>query len=343
MPEKHDPAKPAEKILSLYTILMGSRRSLSLAELKGKLNCSGQTLSRLIGQLESSRIGKVVREMRGREAFFRLDRPSGLPRVALNPEGLRELALCRDFLRHLLPDAIRKNMDTALLQAASMVREGTDPGLDASLGRSMFKGRIDYGPYGEILETLIEAISGQRICVVSYRPSLGAEARRHDFAPKQLTVFHEAIYVEGWMVSKANEARFEDHNTLAVHRLISVDITCRDGSRLPPLPPAGNGFGVMPGEPFIAKVKFDARVATYVAEREWDPDQRKTSLPDGSLILAFHVNGLDEAISWILGFGDAAEVRSPKWLRKAVADKISDMAARYAASSDGLGDSEQPE
>jgi hypothetical protein len=39
-----------------------------------------------------------------------------------------------------------------------------------------------------------------------------------------------------------------------------------------------------------------------------------------------------ELTSWILGFADAAEVLSPKWLRKEVAKKVNILASRYSES-----------
>ncbi|MDR1111588.1 MAG: WYL domain-containing protein [Deltaproteobacteria bacterium] len=329
MPVKWDGAKPAEKLLSLYSLLMMSRRDLSLTELSGHLNCSKQAVLRLIGQLEGSRYAKVIAGKRGREAIYRFERPNGFPRVVLNPDGLRELAMCRNFLLHLLPPGMRKSVDSTLRQAAALVPEGTDPGLYEHLGRPAFKGRIDYGPFGEMLETIVKAIEGRRICAVSYRPSLKAEPKEFRFAPRQLTVLREAIYVEGWMVCGKGQARFDDPATLAVHRLLSVGPPGRDGAHLPDLPDKGGSFRLMRGRPFRARVRFSPGAATYVAEREWGGDERKTVQDDGSLTLSFVAQSQEEVISWILSFGGEAEAMSPKWLREAVEGRLSEALSRY--------------
>ncbi|MBQ7585529.1 MAG: HTH domain-containing protein, partial [Desulfovibrionaceae bacterium] len=55
MPYKKSESKPGEKLLTLYTLLLVEYPNLiSLGELAQKLNCSKQTILRLIDQLESS-------------------------------------------------------------------------------------------------------------------------------------------------------------------------------------------------------------------------------------------------------------------------------------------------
>ena len=87
---------------------------------------------------------------------------------------------------------------------------------------------------------------------------------------------------------------------------------------------------MMEDEPFTARIRFDKAAATYVAEREWSDGQKVTFHKDGSITLAVTARSHVEFISWILSFGDVAEVLSPKWLRDAVVEKASALAALYA-------------
>lgn len=123
MGKKWDDARPAEKIVSLYSLLLFSGRKWSLKELSEKLNSSKTSVLRLIDQLEGARYGKIIKSKEGRESFYEIDRPSGLPRISLDNEGLQQLALCRDFIWHLLPQSIRKSL-SATLALASAFRAG---------------------------------------------------------------------------------------------------------------------------------------------------------------------------------------------------------------------------
>jgi proteasome accessory factor B len=53
-------------------------------------------------------------------------------------------------------------------------------------------------------------------------------------------------------------------------------------------------------------------------------------MPDGSIVLSFEAGGRMEIISWILSYGEHAEVLAPADLRKEVGRKIMELAARYA-------------
>ena len=138
-------AKPAEKMLALYTMLLFTGREASLSELSRELDCSKQAVLRLRDQLEASRFGKLLRSKRGKETLYQIDRPRNPPKISLNAEGLYQLALCRDFILHLLPDAMRQNVDTALQQASAFLPE--DEELPECIGQSIVKGRINYTPF----------------------------------------------------------------------------------------------------------------------------------------------------------------------------------------------------
>jgi predicted DNA-binding transcriptional regulator YafY len=334
MPKKWNDAKPAEKLLSLYSMLLVHKRAISLTELSRGLNCSKQAVTRLIAQLEGSRFGKVLADKRGREAVYRLDRPGETPRVSLNAEGLRQLALCRDFLCHLLPKNMRENLDATLRQAAAFVPAGEDGGMGDRLGYSLFKGRIDYTPFEDMLRDMVRAMRERRVCLVRYRRSLREEERGFAYAPGRLTAFHEALYVSGWVVSGEGKAlpRHDSPTTLAVHRLRAVSLTRRDGARLPEVgEPDAEAFGLMEEKPFRAKIRFSASAATDVAEREWSGGQKMILHRDGALTLSMNARSRAELLAWILSFGGAAEALAPAWLREEAAKQAEALAGMYGA------------
>ena len=91
MGKKWSESRPAEKMLSLYTLLLTSSQPVRLTELSRLLNCAKQSVTRLIDQLESSHFGKIVRHQLGRQVAYSLDRPRHRPCTSLDAEGLRQL------------------------------------------------------------------------------------------------------------------------------------------------------------------------------------------------------------------------------------------------------------
>ena len=105
MPAKLDQdARPDEKLLKLYSLLLFTGKEYSLTELKDKLMCSKQTIGRLVDKLEKSYYGSIVVKKKGKENFYSLKKPSTSKdmHVSINPDGLRKMILCSDLMWHLL-------------------------------------------------------------------------------------------------------------------------------------------------------------------------------------------------------------------------------------------------
>lgn len=326
-------AKPAEKLLALYTILLFGR-AVSLTELSKELNCAKQTVSRLITQLEASRYGKVIRLKKGHQVFYQLDGPERLPKLNLNAEGLRQLALCRDLTAHLLPEDMRRNVEATLKQAAAFLPEGEKEkeGELPSAGYALVKGSINYTHFEKQLNALWQAIQASRVCDIIYQPSLYKEPSRFEYAPKSLIIYNNTYYIRCWIVTEKGAAHnvSDTPHTLALHRCKEVILTKRTSIHLPKPPNEHPGaFGFIDNVPFEASVHFHKDAATYIAEREWSEGQRVEMQEDGSVILSVIVRSLDEFIAWILTFADKSEVIRPDWLRKEFAERVSKLSEKY--------------
>lgn len=331
---KQADAKPAEKLLALFTTLLFNNRSYSLGELAEMLDCSKQTVSRLLLQMEAARYGKLAREKRGKEVFFRLLRPGHVPAVSLDGEGLSQLILCRDFLAHLLPRKMQAQMQKSLEVAVSWLPTGSRE-MPGSVATSLAKGHIDYAPCQGFLETLMRAIRSNAVCAVRYKRALDSPEKEYDYAPRRIVAYREGIFVLGYRVTdKGTALPLHDSPTpLALHRFRACALTRRTAEAVPDVPPpAGEALGFMTtGEPFEVLARFTPAAATYVAERQWSAHQELTLCEDGSVLLRVQVANEPECVSWLLGFGPDAEVLEPAWLRERLAARIEGMLARYAA------------
>jgi len=314
--KKHSEASPGEKLLGLYCLLLYSRRELSLTELAESLTCSKQTIGRLIVQLERTACGQLIRRPRGREAYYALARlEKNLPQLPLDAEGLAQLALCRDFIAHLLPAEMRQKISQTLDQTAAWLPANLKSPPEIGLG--LTKGGIDYTPHQEKLQTLRQAIAEEKLCAVSYQADRTRAAKSYDFAPKKLLAYQGSLRVSGWITDGRSPARakYENPVMLSVQRFTKVALLSKSSRGLPPPPMEEGAFGLMADEVFTAKVKFKDEAAAYVEERTWSAEQNFKHRPDGSLILTFKAQSRLEVLSWALSFGDQAEILGPDWLR----------------------------
>ena len=194
------------------------------------------------------------------------------------------------------------------------------------------RGAIDYTPWQPFIDNLLSAMRRRNILSLRYR-NLNGDERACDCAPVRLLRFHDALYVEGWMVTDKGrvERLHERPMTLAVHRLTEVAPTRRSFSslKLPPLPEDGF-FGFAAEEPFAVSVRFTPGAAsTYVRERVWSRDQTLETDEAGWLVLHFTARNMDEVVSWVLSFGPQVEALAPERLRDEVVKAAAEVAAIY--------------
>ena len=83
---------------------------------------------------------------------------------------------------------------------------------------------------------------------------------------------------------------------------------------------------VTEGKLYNVKLRFLPEVANDVAQVQWHDTQSVTWENDGSAILEFRVDGLNEITWWILSYGDRVQVLAPRVLR----DRIVQIAEKTA-------------
>lgn len=328
-------AGPGEKLLRLFSLLLFSQERYSLSSLAELLQCSKQTVLRLVDQMEATGWAKIQQDKIGGKAIYWIERPGELPKIALNPEGLAQLALCRNFLAHLLPPAMRHCTDATLQLAASYTtsKDASIINATSKIGRALTKGEIDYACVGEFLQTILKAASSQTICEVSYQASLSQNPRTFLFAPVQLSPYRDALYLIGWEVTANAEVLpvYPEPTMLLAHRLQSVKMTNSVWTTLPKINESGM-FGVMRQEPFVVSIRVEgAKAVTYVAERRWSNDQQTILHEDGSLTLTMTAQSGPEIIAWVLSLKSAAEILSPDWLREEARQEVALLSEKYNA------------
>lgn len=91
-------------------------------------------------------------------------------------------------------------------------------------------------------------------------------------------------------------------------------------------------FGIFQGEElFNVRIRFTPRMARWVREQVWHPEQEMEWLPDGSLIMTVPVADLREIKMKVLQFGGEAEALEPAELRRLIQEEARRLAGLYRA------------
>jgi predicted DNA-binding transcriptional regulator YafY len=89
-------------------------------------------------------------------------------------------------------------------------------------------------------------------------------------------------------------------------------------------------------------LRFSAQVAPELIDTVWHRSQKMSILADGRVDLYFVVDGVDEILRWVLGFGDQVEVLAPSELKARLFEVSLDVARLHRPAPPRVGRTGQP-
>lgn len=185
------------------------------------------------------------------------------------------------------------------------------------------------GAIEDVFATIQQAIHDRRALRCTYDAVRSDDNEGNEFLlrPYALSFDQRAWYVVG---------HHDGRNALRRLKL------CRFTSLLPtPKPYAipdgfsmtafrGNAWRMVRGnKQYHVVIDFSPTVGDTVSETNWHPTQQIDEHADGSLTFTCEVDGLDEIVWWVLGYGPHARVREPRELADRVVELVHAMAERY--------------
>jgi len=331
-PRRNPDRTYGDKLIALFARLLFHRRRYSLTELADMLDCSKQTVLRLVDDIAQA-YGVTIRSELGsdRRRWFWIEGvPKSPPAALLSEAELRTLQMCRDFTRHLLGTRTWQDLERAVVKSARFLPADAQPD-DLAFG-VVRTGVIDYTEHENILRVLLDGLQQRRVCEVSYRSLEARRAKTFRIKPLQVFAHRESVYVHARLARMPGKLyrvpRYDP--LLALHRFTRAVLTDTPFRR-----PKGydfekvmnRGYGVWLQRRFRVKLELTGWAATFAAERTWSPDQRLRWRGD-TLELSFWSTSEPEVVSLVLSFGRHARLLEPAGLRDTVTAELD--AARTA-------------
>ncbi len=189
-------------------------------------------------------------------------------------------------------------------------------------------GVSDYAGRRDLIETLWVGMEDRRAVKITY--SSLHEPQPHSYAvhPYGMALHNGSLYLVGFSPKHDEVRRWK------VDRVAATELTgerfCRPADFDLRQHFAG-AFAVWhDGQaPLTVRVRFSPTAGRYVQEKRWHDTQQLHLQPDGSLIAEFQLSSTVELKSWILSFGEDAEILSPQDLREKVKKELENLLARY--------------
>lgn len=188
----------------------------------------------------------------------------------------------------------------------------------------------DSAAIGDVFHAVRSAIASRRALQCRY-DSLNPETsdgEAFELRPYALSFDQRAWYVVGHHGGRDDIRRLKLNRFTALHQTdkpyaipddFSLDIF------------RGKAWRMIRGDRlYSVAIRFDAQFAETVADTNWHSTQEVQEADDGSIVFRCEVEGLDEIVWWVLGYGPHAQVLEPTELADRVRGLAQATAKRYA-------------
>jgi predicted DNA-binding transcriptional regulator YafY len=312
--------------------LLDAPAGVSIYDIAERFELNPRTALRYIQALQ--RAGEpLYEELAGRRKVWRIMPTARRQSITLSTSQMVALFLSRrvfDFLagtgfREDLDDVFKKLEATLKSKESLAVRNLDRKVFDVNEARHLYEGRIE--DVGDIITALLRE---DRLRVTHEGVSGGR--RTFVLEPYTLLVYKKGLYLSGF------SHRHGELRTFALDGFREVEWLRGDKFEYPadyrPEQLTEGAFGLIRGEPTRVRILFDAKVARYVQRRQWHPTQQFRPTGGGGVEMTMEVHGTVELVSWVLGYGDKAQVMAPEALRAQVAGELKRAEAQYRPAPD---------
>jgi predicted DNA-binding transcriptional regulator YafY len=231
-------------------------------------------------------------------------------------------ALVLLLLLHKAKNVTHLPFEESALQAALKIEKALPGKIERFLNTNLKNIFIKGGPHipmcllDEIFVHLMEAILRKRVVNIHYYLPREQKSTVVDLSPYHLIYNDHTWYVLGKPDLHKRVCAFKLNR---IKQLNTLDKCFTEDKEFDIHEYLGKAWSMIPeGRLYDVKLRFLAEVAHDVADVQWHGTQRVSFEDDGSAIVEFRVDGLNEITWWILSYGSRVQVLAPKILRQKI-------------------------
>jgi proteasome accessory factor B len=295
--------------------LVDSAAGASIYDIAERFEVNPRTALRYVQALQ--RAGEpLYEEISGKRKIWRLMPTARRQAIPLTTAQMVALFLSRrvfDFLagtgfKEDLDDVFRKLEATLKRKDFAAVRNLDRKVFDVNEARHLYEGRIE-----DVNDIMTALLREDRLRVT--HESVSGGRKTFVLEPYTLLIYKKGLYLVGL------SEHHDEIRTFALDAFREVQWLRGEKFEYPadyrPEQVTEGAFGLIRGEPTQVRILFDPKVARYVERIMWHPTQKFRRTPAG-LEMTMEVRGTVELSSWVLSFGDKAQVLEPSTLREAL-------------------------
>lgn len=305
------------RVIQILTTLQ-TGKSYCVEDLAKMFDKTRRTIFRDLEQLKA--IG-VPYHYNTKDKGYRIDPEFFLPPIDLNLQEAMSLLLLTHKGRNNMQLPFKNSALMAALKIENNLPAGIRKYCDTTLRNISTRGtqKAPMKQLDKMFAQLQKAILKKQLVHLNYHSLFDGRDISVELAPYHLIYNKRAWYVLGL------SSLHKSPRTFKLNRIKSLEPGRKcfiPDESFDPYDYFGRAWSMIPeGRIHHIKLRFLPKVAGNVSEVDWHSTQRVRWCDDGSAIVEFRVDGLNEISWWILGYGDQVQVLSPKALRKKVVQR----------------------
>jgi len=318
-----------DRIYALHRILSGRRVPISERDLQQALECSRATVKRTIAAMRTYLDAPIAYD-RARNGYHYADETVGerweLPGLWFSAAELQALLTLERLLSELSPGLLAEDLGPFRARIEGLLhRQEIGTGELYTRLRILGMGVRTVEPL--LFRTIASAVGARRRLDLHYRSrSQEASTRRH-VSPQRIVFYRDNWYLDAWCHLRDGARIF------ALDRIARAETT--EAPALD-LDQAGlderlaGSYGIFQGVPnATAILRFGERMARWVSEERWHPQQKGQWMMDGRYELEIPYADPTELVRDVLRYGADVEVVKPAPLRALVKAEHARALAQY--------------
>lgn len=312
----------------IIQLLESRTRGLTAQQIAIELEQDVRTVYRDLQALEAAGF-PLYTEREGKSSYWKmLDGRRAKLKIPFTASELMSLHLSGELLGALQGTVFHESIQEVLAKVRSALSPEMLDYLDRVSGRMAagFSPRKNYESFKEIINLASKATAEMQRVEIRYKAASTGLTTTRKIDPYQVWALNGVFYLIGLCHVRSAIRTFAVDRIKDI-RLLKESFQYPDDFNMTDY--LQSAFRVMTGRPVRIKVRFARAAAHVVKERIWHPSQEIREQRSGDIVVTLEVPVNYEVISWILGFGSAAEVLEPPELRKRIRDEHLSAAKTY--------------
>ena len=293
----------------------------SCARLAAKLECSAKTVQRDIDYMRDFLDAPIAYDERKKGLYY-TDKSWFMPSIMMNEGALFAMLVGSQAMAMFQGTPVAAELKQIYDKLAAYLPDTISVPPEYLVSKVSFHAPPARAIRPEVWKQVVRGVQHQNKVEILYQSHRYKEPLRHTIHP-----YHLANLEGEWYVLARSE-KWEDLTQYALGRIQDAKVTEARFDM-----PAGFNAGDVLKKRFgrfihgdgrktiPVRLLFAPRLASYIAEKTWHPEQKLRGRRDGSVELELPVYDVQDVVPWVQGFGPDVMVLGPEELRAVIKER----------------------